>query len=461
MRNFYSLIFMASFGFSLNAQTSLSIASNTSSFYISDTNCEDVNPYDGIIWPCDFETINCNVLTDPTIVGEPIITSNNKSQIEISFEDIEYLAEENCRKIYRKWRVTDTRLYDQNSKKGSWEYIQKLKLIKSAPPIFISETKDQEFCIYNYDCSPDLLSLKAEAKDDCTARTEIKYYYEIDLNHNGKVDFRGNTNDASDIFPYGKHKIKWRATDGCGNIATCEYFFKVKDCKPPVSNCINGLMVELLPDKGEVIIEAKDFDQGSSDNCEVKEFRIVTPSKGEGQVIPPTRDSKSVTYNCASVGVNSVDFWVKDSGSNWSYCTTYVIVQANDVNCEELSLKEETLASKLDRFTEEIPLEIEKILVPDDEIVQTLDSGLKIFPTQPNPFEDKTKISFDLDQNTKMIFMIQDISGKRVKMIEKEFLAGYNEIILKKEDFEEAGIYFFTLKSKTHKATGKVILIQR
>jgi hypothetical protein len=131
------------------------------------------------------------------------------------------------------------------------------------------------------------------------------------------------------------------------------------------------------------------------------------------------------------------------------------------VNCKEIEEKEETLASKVSRFTEEIPIEIEKMVVPDDEIEQLDDAGFKIYPSQPNPFEEETKIRFELEENTKMTFTIQDISGKVVKIIENEFLTGYNQIMLKKDDFEEAGIYFFTLKSKTHKATGKIILIQR
>ena len=219
-------------------------------------------------------------------------------------------------------------------------------------------------------------------------------------------------------------------------------------------------MVELSTDKGEITIKASDFNQGSFDNCMVEEFRIVSPSRGEGQSLPPTRDAASVTFDCSSVGVNSVDLWVKDADFNWSYCSTFVIIQNNEVDCEKFDEKEQRLMEQVSQFTEEVPIEIEKMYIPFEDIKQA-ENEFKIYPIQPNPFESETKISFRLEQKTKMNFTVQDLSGKVIKIIEKEFLGGYNEIVLRKEDFEEAGIYFFTLKSKTHKATGKIVLIQR
>ncbi len=462
MRILYSLILVVGFAFSLQAQLDLSAVSNDGSFYITDTSCEDANPYDGIIWPCDFETNNCDILSNSSVTGEPVITSNEFNEINITFEDVTYHTDSSfCNKILRKWKVVDKRLHYQNAAKGTWEYVQELRILKSAPPVFISDTHDKEFCLTKYDCSPDFITLKAVAIDDCTADAEIDYYYEIDLNNNGKVDYNGDTNDASDIFPYGKHKITWFAKDGCDNITQCEYFFKVKDCKPPTPNCINGLMIELSSDKGEVIIQATDFDQGSYDNCELEEFRVVSPSKGEGQTLPPSAGFQSVAFDCSSKGVNSVDFWIKDKNGNWDYCTTYVIVQDNQFNCNEDEVKENTLGQEISRFVEEIPLEIEKMYVPYYTIQQSENAGFKIYPSQPNPFEVETKISFDLEKNTEMKLTIQDVSGNIVKIIEKEFFAGFNQIMLQKEDFKEAGIFFFTLQSNTHKSTGKIVLIQR
>ncbi len=72
-------------------------------------------------------------------------------------------------------------------------------------------------------------------------------------------------------MPYGKHKIKWIAQDGCGNESVCEYLFEVKDCKKPTVVCLNGLSVNiddlLQPTQHIVTLWASDFLQYTEDNC--------------------------------------------------------------------------------------------------------------------------------------------------------------------------------------------------
>ena len=61
----------------------------------------------------------------------------------------------------------------------------------------------------------------------------------------GAIPVMGTAGIAPQL-PYGVHKIKWAVTDGCGNEATCEYTFEVKDCKPPTVVCFNGLSVNIM-----------------------------------------------------------------------------------------------------------------------------------------------------------------------------------------------------------------------
>ena len=197
------------------------------------------------------------------------------------------------------------------------------------------------------------------------------------------------------------------------------------------------------------------------DNCAIEEYRIVTPSRGEEQIEPPSSAMRALTFDCALKGVNSVDFWVKDKSGNWSYCTTYVIVSDNGVDCEKRSDDYKSLSDEINRFVEEYPIEIDKMFVPENEIVQPNNAAFKVFPSQPNPFDGETEILFELTSAATLNLIVQDASGKVIKNIEKEFFAGLNKVKLQREDFNEAGVYFFTLKSKTHKATGKLILIQR
>src|SRR5690606_24033509 len=114
-------------------------------------------------WPCDIETIDCRVLSSPSTTGQPIVSAAFKNQVKITFEDLSTQAiSSECRNLLRKWTVTDTLANKQNSEKGTWEYTQKIRIIRSTPPVFTSESSDQEFCIYNYNCSPGFFHLKAD-----------------------------------------------------------------------------------------------------------------------------------------------------------------------------------------------------------------------------------------------------------------------------------------------------------
>ncbi|MBK8556553.1 MAG: hypothetical protein IPL65_12655 [Lewinellaceae bacterium] len=63
---------------------------------------------------------------------------------------------------------------------------------------------------------------------------------------------------VSPQLPYGTHKIKWFAEDGCGNQSICEYSFTVKDCKKPTVVCLNGLSVNITQ-TGLITLWASDF----------------------------------------------------------------------------------------------------------------------------------------------------------------------------------------------------------
>src|SRR5690606_25650781 len=47
-------------------------------------------------------------------------------------------------------------------------------------------------------------------------------------------------------LPYGRHKIRWIISDGCGNETFREYDFEVKDAKAPTVVCLNGLSVNIM-----------------------------------------------------------------------------------------------------------------------------------------------------------------------------------------------------------------------
>ncbi|MFK7810134.1 MAG: cohesin domain-containing protein, partial [Saprospiraceae bacterium] len=137
-------------------------------------------------------------------------------------------------------------------------------------------------------------------------------------------------------IPAGVHSIKWTAEDGCGNITVCEYLFTVEDCDGPTVYALNGIAVD-LGQADQADVWATDLDQGSYDNCSgICDYRIGVPSGGPGQTAPPTTDN--YVFDCddiAAYGSNiPVDLWVKDCADNWSYVSTYVLVEDNAGVCD-------------------------------------------------------------------------------------------------------------------------------
>lgn len=139
-------------------------------------------------------------------------------------------------------------------------------------------------------------------------------------------------------LPYGVHKIKWAITDGCGNEATCEYVFEVKDCKPPTLVCFNGLSTNIMV-TGMAPIWASDFLQYGDDNCTpAGKLKYSIRKAGTGTGFPVDGQGNPITgltFSCQELGDQSVELWAMDLAGNASYCTTFINVQDNDGVCTQ------------------------------------------------------------------------------------------------------------------------------
>jgi len=87
-------------------------------------------------------------------------------------------------------------------------------------------------------------------------------------------------------------------------------------------------------------------------------------------------------------------------------------------------------------------------------------AGFRLLQNQPNPFRDETLIRFELPEPEVGKLMFFDLSGRVVKVIERQFEQGYNEISVRKEDFPTTGILYYQLQTPNHTATRKMILIE-
>ena len=308
---------------------------NSTPFYITDTECNNPNIFDGVIWPCDYDTDACGPGLDPSVTGEPEIFEDFCDLVAVTYDDVELPITDNaCVKILRTWLVVDWCQYDEDggSDDGSWQYTQVIKVLNSADPVILTDCSNQSFCSYDENCEEGPATLILDANDDCTDSTDLNYYYWVDLNNDGSDDINESGNDASGNYPLGTHKITWHVEDGCGNVSECEYLFVISDCKAPTPNLLNGIATEMM-ENCEIEIWATDWDNPSSpsfDNCGIDEWRVVSPSQGPGQTAPPANAAANWTFSGADdLGTNTVDVWIQDINGNWAYVSTYILVQDN------------------------------------------------------------------------------------------------------------------------------------
>jgi len=172
-----------------------------------------------------------------------------------------------------------------------------------------------------------------------------KYKFTMQTTVNGTslgASVRWNTAASPAIYtvpelPYGTHKIKWIASDGCGNESVCEYTFVVKDCKAPTIICMNGLTGNLML-TGMITLYASDFLLHAEDNCTPADDLLFALRKCGNSTAGFPVDGNgnpniSLTFDCTELGVQCVELWAQDAYGNADYCETYMIVQDNAGNC--------------------------------------------------------------------------------------------------------------------------------
>ncbi len=125
------------------------------------------------------------------------------------------------------------------------------------------------------------------------------------------------------------HKVTWKVTDGCGNVASCETTFMVVDKKAPTPYCVS--LSTALMENGGVDLWAIDFDLGAFDNCTDQEnLRFTfssTPPEDDNNYIADLRSS-SMTFNTA--GVIPVNVYVWDEKGNADFCSVMLTVIDNN-----------------------------------------------------------------------------------------------------------------------------------
>jgi hypothetical protein len=157
---------------------------------------------------------------------------------------------------------------------------------------------------------------------------------------------------------YDYHRALWTVEDGCGNLSTCEYLFRLEDCKKPTPVCINGLSTVVMPSSGEITIWAVDFNASSFDDCTpaaALDFSFLGSQPAPSAKFACDCDETVPDYQgqpCYGIAQNQshvfeIEIWVADHGNDrncdgnisWSeqnkdFCSTFIVVDDNEGVCD-------------------------------------------------------------------------------------------------------------------------------
>ncbi len=336
----------------------------------------DSTPFDGddpsqLLFPLDYSSSSMCDFTDVTPEniellspgnGFPIINEDGCDLVAVNYEDQEFSFANDpsaCFKVLRTWTVIDWCQRRVDGTFEEWTHVQEIKISNEIAPTIDSGLDFVLVESVDVNCASAQVSLGITASDDCPSNVPLSYSYVIDLDKDGTIDATGTKADASGTYPIGIHSITWQVLDGCGNEVSGSHDFEVRNVKPPVAVCIQGLSVDLtlmdtdgdnVPDTNMAILNASNFDKDSYHPCGYDVSLSFSSNPADN----------TVTFDCSDVGQQGVQLWVTDENGNQSFCSTFIIVEDNDMDCPMMSTTRVggRIFTELDESVEDVRVEL-------------------------------------------------------------------------------------------------------
>jgi hypothetical protein len=83
-----------------------------------------------------------------------------------------------------------------------------------------------------------------------------------------------------------------------------------------------------------------------------------------------------------------------------------------------------------------------------------------LYQNEPNPFDENTKIAFELAQAGSATISVIDMTGKVVYRISDTFGKGYNAVMIDASHLQNAGVYYYKVDTAGFTASKKMIVIK-
>lgn len=88
------------------------------------------------------------------------------------------------------------------------------------------------------------------------------------------------------------------------------------------------------------------------------------------------------------------------------------------------------------------------------------EGGYALMQNKPNPFTDKTSITFSLPENGHAILKVFDLTGKTIKVVSGDYAKGENTIEFIKSELGTSGVLMYQIESGTFTETKKMIILE-
>ncbi len=183
-------------------------------------------------------------------------------------------------------------------------------------PIVLNSSSSSEGACFYVGVLPQPL-----ATDDCGT---ITYTAEV-KNLNGAVLYAVDDLAQPTQLDFGVHEVCYIATDACGNISRCSYFYEVIDDDKPVAICDEFTTISLTNAvNGGARICAEHLDSGSYDNCGIADRKVKRMSDDEAV---PFSECIDLTCEDAANSPIMVRMRVYDAAGNFNECMVEVEIQ--------------------------------------------------------------------------------------------------------------------------------------
>ncbi len=356
-----------------------------------------------------------------------------------------------CYKLVNNWTVINWCDYEPNNPfwngEGLWEHIQIIRVTDETKPV-IEDCADRMFEINDHSDSDDdgivceakitLTNVATDPGSENCPTGWLKWQVFVDLWADGTDDLEyssflpifdnqfndTNGNGIGDIYlaPTGNgetvsvplpdipgsmsnHKVRWKVTDGCNNVTTCDYEFMVVDKKAPTPYCVSlsTAVMDMGPDGNPgVDLWAIDFNVGSFDNCSDQEnlrYTFTDTPPQDDPLYDPAQKSSFKTFTCDDVANSPVEvqMYVWDEKNNADFCTVFLTIVDNQMLCTEGSRVAGTIETEVGNGVVDVQTTLDANLDPYPIIRMTDDNGDYAFNSNPNGLSYEISASKDVD----------------------------------------------------------------